>query len=150
MTDILLEHSNDCSNDDECCICLNNKVSSHFKCIRCKKSLVCVECFHKVSNDVFNEKTNNMILNYKCPVCRFDGIYGYENFEKFEIIEIVKKHLSSIMKSKNTLHIYRDDNNLNKLEETNRHLIKENNHLKDLLMKYSNKLTLYENNNNRK
>ena len=98
MTSII---ENNINNDDEniCFYCCDRKNMNNFKCGICKNSL-CSLCFNKMSDDNYNlEKFENINMKLKCPICRDEKIYRYEDFEKEDIITIANLHIEQIIKN---------------------------------------------------
>jgi len=81
--------------DNECYICFDNNKSDTFKCRKCQNS-ICNKCFYQLSRDVYNPITKRMDMSLKCPTCRCDAIYSYEDFEKDEIIYLVNNHIKQL------------------------------------------------------
>ena len=79
--------------DCECSVCFKNNSFNKFKCTCCKKS-ICVDCFHTISVDTFNNETNKMDFKYTCVMCRHTDKYHFENFEYDEVITISEKFIS--------------------------------------------------------
>ena len=77
---------------DECAVCFKNNIFNKFKCSCCKKN-ICADCFHTISVDTFNNKTEKMDFNYTCVMCRHTDIYNFENFENEEVINISEKFI---------------------------------------------------------
>jgi len=66
--------------DNECSICINNKVNSNTACKICKNK-VCIDCF---LNIIYNE-------NYCCPFCKTDNKINIEDLDKEVIINYFRK-----------------------------------------------------------
>lgn len=81
--------------DNDCYICFDNKKSDTFKCRKCQNS-ICNKCFYQLSRDVYNPLTKKLDMSLKCPTCRCDAIYSYEDFEKDEIIYLVNNHIKHL------------------------------------------------------
>jgi hypothetical protein len=84
-------------NDSECAVCFKNNQFNKFKCSCCKKS-ICADCFHTISVDTFNNKTDKMDFKYTCVMCRHTDNYNFENFEYEEVIKISEKFIGSYEK----------------------------------------------------
>ena len=78
--------------DCECAVCFKNNQFNKFKCSCCKKS-ICADCFHTISIDTYNNKTDKMDFNYTCVMCRHTDNYNFENFENEEVIKISEKFI---------------------------------------------------------
>ena len=78
--------------DDKLCdICFERNKCKTFQCSICNNS-VCIECFKKISISKFDfEETKKMFYDYKCPICRIETDYSFENFEKEEVINLAHK-----------------------------------------------------------
>jgi len=77
---------------DLCLYCYDKKNMNIFKCRTCNSSL-CVDCLLKISRDVFNIEKKIMEMKFKCPMCRDNDVYTYNDFEKEDIITIANLHL---------------------------------------------------------
>lgn len=82
-------------NSKNCDICLDKAKSPEYKCLQCKKS-ICCECFYKISADFFNADKKNMEMKLKCPYCRYESNYTYQDFTKSEIIILANNHIAEL------------------------------------------------------
>jgi len=140
MTSII---ENNINNDDEnlCFYCCDKKNMNNFNCGICHNSL-CALCFNKMSDDKYDiEKFENINMKLKCPICRDEKIYTYENFEKEDIITIANLHIKQIIKQyqngdiKQRIEPYR-----NKVLELNKEIEKYKEQLEELNKTYKKQL----------
>lgn len=106
--------------EEVCEICYDLKKLEKLKCDTCK-STCCLNCFRKIKNgSKMSMETFKIDYRYKCPFCRIDNIYNYEDFDKNELIEMVSLDNKALYES----HIIGDLNADEKLRNRCKDLLK--------------------------
>lgn len=137
--------NNEQDEENECNICYTNKNIKDIKCKTCYFSM-CLECFYKITIDNFDTNERKMKMDFKCPVCRENFIYSYEDFNKENAIKIANSHLYQSNKFFEIKHSLKYNQELEKVNEKNRKLESEILKLKELIKSkdetHKNQLTL--------
>lgn len=77
--------NNDNGDNDECCICFDKKISKSTSCDVCNTS-VCMNCFEKIYDVEFNEKTKKSKIKISCVVCRSEFNKNSKQFTRAELV----------------------------------------------------------------
>jgi hypothetical protein len=117
-----------------CLYCYDNEIMSNFGCKTCKNSL-CIKCFHKISQDNLND-VNEVVMNFKCPICRSINIFNYDDFDIKSLKIIATSHVvDSIKCSRVIADAYKlTDDNLKLLYKNGCDLVKKNEELMKTLL----------------
>ena len=103
----------------------------------CKAS-ICVECFAKINRPKFNYDEHLEVYAYKCPICAIEETYDFTNFEKEDLIYLMRDDLTKIFKNL----ILNPKTKIGNLVIKNNDIEKENNKLKVEVLEKDNELKL--------
>lgn len=79
--------------DDECCICMDNKVCDGTTCTTCKNK-ICIDCYIKIETLLYDDEKNKSFSFMKCPVCRKYTDFDLKKLKKKELYKFCRDYMT--------------------------------------------------------